>query len=117
MTTSPAKLGEVMRNVPNALFYTVGACFIAIIAAFVVLAWNGSSTADLRAFLNTILNIASVLLGGGSLVFAGAAAKSAGRAEQQTNGALDDRIAEGVSRALTRHAAAKGDPGPARRVK
>lgn len=96
-------MGTIMKNAPNALIWSVSLCFVAVVGAFVVLAITGSDTGDLRAFLNTILNIASVLFSGGAVVLAGAAAKSAGKTEEQTNGQLDKRIEAGASRALTKH--------------
>lgn len=98
---SPVKLGEVVKNVPNALYWVVGVCFVAILAAFVILSATGSSTDDLTKFLNTVLNIASALLGGGGLLFGAAAARSAHQAAEQTDGKLDDRIEQAVSRAVT----------------
>src|ERR1700748_3937836 len=93
---SSAKLGDVVKNVPNALIWAITIAFVAILAAFVILAATGSSSADLRSILNTILNVASVIFGGTGLAAAAAAAKSAGRAEQQTNGQVDQRITDGV---------------------
>jgi hypothetical protein len=79
-------MGGIMKNAPNALIWAVCLCFIAVVVAFAVLAATGSDTGDLRAFLATILPIVSVVLSGGALVASGAAAKSAGNAEEQTNG-------------------------------
>lgn len=79
-------MGGIMKNAPNALIWAVALCFVAVLAAFVVLAALGSDTTDLRTFLNTVLNIAAALFSGGALVVAGAAAKSAGKTEEQTNG-------------------------------
>lgn len=108
MTASiPGKVRDIVKNAPNALIYSVAFCFVVVIAAFVVLAATGASSTDLRSFLNTLLNIASVLLGGGSLIAAGAAAKSAGKAEQQTNGALDERIISGAKQAIVEHEQSK----------
>jgi hypothetical protein len=89
-----------MRNAPNSLIYAVTAVFITIIAAFVVLAITGSSSADFRSFLNTVLNIGSVVLSGGAVIAAGAAAKSAGNVETQTNGSMDQRITDGANAAI-----------------
>jgi undecaprenyl pyrophosphate phosphatase UppP len=89
-----------MKNAPNSVIYSVTAVFVVIIAAFVVLAVTGSSSDDFRSFLNTVLNIGSVVLSGGAVVAAGAAAKSSANAETQTNGAMSERIAEGVRQAL-----------------
>src|SRR3954464_15180927 len=94
------KMGEILKNAPNALIWAVAVCFVAVVAAFVVLSFTGADTTDLRAFLNTILNIAGALFSGSALVVAGAAAKSAGNAERGVNGDLDKRIEHGVRRAI-----------------
>jgi hypothetical protein len=80
------KASDVVKNAPNSIVGAVTAIFIAIIAAFVVLAVTDSSSVEFRSFLNTVLNIATVLLSGGAAVAAGAAAKSAAKTEEQTNG-------------------------------
>lgn len=101
------KVSDIVKNAPNALIWAVVCAFIAVIAAFTVLAVTGASSADLRSFLNILLNTAGVLFGGGSLVAAGAAAKSAAKAEQQTNGALDERIISGAKQAIVEHEQSK----------
>lgn len=93
-------LGDIVRKAPNALIWAVSLCFVAILAAFVVLAVTGSNTTDLRSFINTVSNVVGVLLGGSGLVVAGAAAKSASKAEEQTNGDLDKRMQEAVRKEL-----------------
>jgi hypothetical protein len=94
------KMGEIVKNAPNALIYAVAVCFVAIIAAFTVLAATGADTTDLRAFLNLVLNIASGVFSGGAVVIAGAAAKSSADAAKQTNGELDQKIEHSVRRAI-----------------
>lgn len=101
------KVRDIVKNAPNALIYAVAFCFAVVIAAFVVLAATGANTTDLRSFLNTLLNIASVVLGGGSVIAAGAAAKSASQTEKQTNGALDERIIAGAKQAIVEHEQSK----------
>lgn len=98
---------DLMKNAPNSVIYAVTAVFVAIIAAFVVLAVTGSSSDDFRSFLNTVLNIGSVVLSGGAVVAAGAAAKSSARAEIQTNGLSDaerhDIAKKAAAEALAQH--------------
>lgn len=94
------KLGDLVKNAPNALIYSVALCFLGILAAFTVLSATGADTTDLRSFLNLVLNIASGLFSGGALVVAGAAAKSSANAERQTNGELDGKIENAVRRAV-----------------
>lgn len=102
-------MGAIVKNAPNSLIWAVTLCFLGVLAAFVYLSATGSDATDLRTFLNTILNIVSSLFSAGALVVAGAAAKSAGKAEEQTNGQLDRRIAQSVQHGIAAHmiAAAK----------
>lgn len=92
--------GDLVKNIPNALIWAVTACFIAIIAAFVIVSALGVNDTDLRSFINTLLNVAATLFSGTGLAIAGAAAKSASNAEKQTNGALDARIQTAVATEL-----------------
>jgi hypothetical protein len=101
------KIGDVVKNAPNALIYSVALCFVAVISAFTVLSAMGANTADLRAFLVPIGTVLSALLSGGALIVSGAAAKSSANAEQssantedQTNGKLDQKIEKAVRRAI-----------------
>lgn len=99
---------DMMRNTPGwviAVCATIG--FVTVIGAFVFLAATGADATDFRAFLNTVLNVASVVLGGGAFLAAGSAAKSAANAETQTNGALDKRIATQVAGQLISHGLTK----------
>ena len=100
-------MGNIMKNAPNGLIWAVTLCFCGILAAFVILSIQGADTADLRSFLNLVLNIASGLFSGGALVVAGAAARSSARVEEQTNGVMDKRIVEGAKKALREHEAAQ----------
>lgn len=88
------KVGELVKNAPNALIYTVGFVLAAILAAFTVLSISGSDATELRAFINTLLNIAAAVFSGGAVVVAGSAAKSAGNTEKQTNGVATEERAE-----------------------
>jgi hypothetical protein len=81
-------MGGIMKNAPNALIWAVSICFVAVVGAFVALSATGSDSADLRMFLNTVLNIVAALFSGGALVVAGAAARSSSNTEQNTNGHL-----------------------------
>jgi hypothetical protein len=82
-----------MKNVPTRVLIFIGACFITVVAAFVILTVSGSDSAEFSRWLNSIANLAGLLLGGGAMAFAGQAA-------QQTNGGLDKRIEDGARRAL-----------------
>lgn len=103
---------DLMKNAPNSLIYAVTAVFVTIIAAFVVLAVTDSSSADFRSFINTVLNIGSVVLSGGAVVAAGAAAKSSAKAESQTNGLASaerlDIAKKAAAEAIAQHTAENG---------
>lgn len=101
------KARDLVKNAPNALVFAVTAVFVTIVAAFVVLAVTGSSSEEFRSFLNTVLSLATVILSGGAAVAAGSAAKSSANTETQTNGVMDQRIADGVKKALAEHETVK----------
>lgn len=96
------KLGDVVKNAPNALIYSVALCFVAVIVAFTVLSAVGGNTSDLRAFLVPIVSVLSALFSAGTLITSGAAAKSSANADDQTNGQLDAKIETAVRRAIYR---------------
>jgi len=102
----------MLKNAPNSVIWAVALCFIGVVGAFVALSIAGADTADFRAFLNTVMNLVTVILSGGALLAAGAAAKSSANAEEQTNGSLDKRIEHGVRRAIvTPQGPGSGDQG------
>lgn len=88
------KASDLVKNAPNSIVYSVTAIFVTIIGAFVILAVTNSSSTEFRSFLNTVLNIGSVILSGGAAVAAGAAAKSSANAESQTNGLSETERAD-----------------------
>ena len=89
----------MFKNAPNSVIWAVAFAFASVVAAFTILSINGADTGDFRAFLNTVMNLVTVVLSGGALVAAGAAAKSSANAEEQTNGSLDRKIEGAVRRA------------------
>lgn len=93
-------MGGIVKNAPNSLIWAVTLAFLGVLVAFTVLSVTGADTADLLDFLQTVLGIVAAVFSGGALVVSGAAARSAGRTEEQTNGQLDQRIETGVRRAL-----------------
>lgn len=102
MTDNPPDLRRAAARVPGtvlAICATVVA--VTVIAAFVFLAATGADATEFRAFINIALNVGAVALAGTGAVAAGVAAKSAGTAVQQTNGALDARMEHAFQRALT----------------
>lgn len=88
--------------VPPYIAYCITGVFVAILAAFTVLAINDADTTELRAWLNTLLNFGGIVLGGGGVAYAASADRKAGKAAEQTNGGLDLRIEAAAERAATR---------------
>lgn len=78
------KIGDIVKNAPNALIWPVTVIVLGLIAAFVVLSVTGSSTDALWMFINRAANIAGAVFSGGAVIIAGAAAKSSHNAEVQT---------------------------------
>lgn len=93
-----------MRNTPNTIIGLAVGCvtlaFLGVTGGFVYLSATGADSTEFRAFLDTVLQFATLLLGGGAFVAAGSAAKSAAAAEKQTNGELTPRIKDAVSEVL-----------------
>jgi len=82
-----------LKKIPVAAWVCITVAFVTVVVAFVVLSANGSDSTEFRSFLNTVMNLAGLLLTGGAVAFAGQAAK-------QTNGGLDERIRAGVAAEL-----------------
>lgn len=100
-----------MKNVPTAAWVFLTVAFLAVVTAFVVLGVTDTDPAEFRGFLNVVTNLASILLGGGGLVYGAAAARNSQTAVEQTNGTLDQRIADGVAQALAAQRAQDTEPG------
>jgi predicted MFS family arabinose efflux permease len=78
------------------IFTVIGVTTLAYLGGFVFLLAQGIDTTDYRGLLNTAFNYIGILLGATTTVASVTAARSASRAEEQTNGHLaekDTRIA------------------------
>lgn len=93
-----------MSKIPTPVWVCLTAAFIAVVGAFVILSNSGSDPTEFRSFLNTVMNLAGLLLTGGTLAFAGQAAK-------QTNGGLDSRIRDAVAAELSSQRTQDVKPG------
>lgn len=102
---------DLMKNVPLGAWVFASVALVAVLAAFVVLAVTGSDSSELRWVILTILNVGGSVGSIGGIVYSGAAARSSHRAAEQTNGALDERIAAGVAQALSAQRAVDVAPG------
>lgn len=103
--------GVTLRNVPSVVWVCVTLAFLGVLTALVVMAAIGADSSELTRFLNLVMNTAILIVGGAGAVYSGAAAKSAQDAAQQTNGQLDQRITEAVTRALADQRAEDIAPG------
>lgn len=84
-----------LSRIPAAAWVCITVAFVAVIGAFTYLSAVGADGTEFRSFLNTVVNLVTLLVSGGAVAFAGQAAK-------QTNGDLDARIANSVTAALDR---------------
>jgi hypothetical protein len=100
-----------LNKIPTIAWVCLTVVAVAILGAFVYLNASGVDPAEFYRFLNVILNLASLVLGGGGVVLAGQAREKATQAADQTNGQLDSRIAAGVATALRAQRATDVKPG------
>lgn len=90
------RLGDVLKTVPNAVWFCVTAVILGILASFVVLSLQGADATELRTFLNTLVNFGALLFGGIGAVAGSAAAINSKQAADQTNGPINE-----IQRAVT----------------
>jgi hypothetical protein len=81
-----------LRKAPTAVVVSVvlvcGVAVLAVLGGFVALEIAGKPTDDYRSFINTIANLVVLPLAGVGTIAATSAAKSASKAEDNTNGTL-----------------------------
>lgn len=82
-----------LSKIPAVAWACITIAFVSVVAAFAWLSAVGADGTEFRSFLNTVVNLATLLATGGAVAFAGQAAK-------QTNGDLDARIQRAVTMAL-----------------
>lgn len=79
-----------LRKAPTslviALFIVIGTTTVAYLGGYVYLTAAGVDTTDYRGLLNTAFNYLGILLGATTTVASVSAARSASKAEDQTNG-------------------------------
>lgn len=96
-------LEDVLKKTPNGVLLVCGTVVVlAVIASLTFLAWGGKDAAEIRSLINTVMNLASLILGGGAFVYSGMAAKRSDEAAENTNGKMDQKIEAAVTRALTK---------------
>lgn len=77
-----------------AVIVSVGVILLGVLTGFVVLQYSGKPTDDYVRLVNTLANLLMLPLGGLAAVASVSAAKSASKAEDQTNGHLTARDVE-----------------------
>jgi hypothetical protein len=87
-----------IRKAPTALLVTIvivcGLGVITTIGGFVLLEYAGRDTTDYRAFVNVLVNAATLAVAGVGAVGGVSAARSASNAEENTNGNLHEKDRE-----------------------
>lgn len=108
-----------MKKAPNALLVVCGTVIaLAILGSLVYLSAQGKDAAEVRGFVNILVNFGGLILGATATVAAGSANRTAEEAREaaqttvsQTNGALDARIESAITSALERQAATNAEDG------
>lgn len=90
-----------LKNVPTGAWIFASVALLAMFGSIVAVSITGHDSSDVRWLILGLLNLGGILTGVSSTVYAGAAAKNAQDAKEQTNGQLDDRIHAAVTAALT----------------
>ncbi len=90
----------LMRNVPVGAWVFASVALLGLLASFVVLSITGSDSSELRWLILTILNATTTFASIGGAIYGGSAAVKANQAADQTNGQLEQRMADAVTRAL-----------------
>lgn len=93
-----------MNKIPTPVWVCLTVAFLGTVGAFVFLSATDNDAAEFRGFLNIVMNLVTLLV-------TGAAAAYAGKAAQQTNGSLDERIKAGAAAALEEQRADDTAPG------
>ena len=93
-----------MKNLPTAAWVCLTAAFLGVLGMLGFLSYTDSDATEFSRFLNTAVNLATLLLGGGALAYSA-------RAQQQTNGDLDARIEDAAARALAAQRDVDTQPG------
>jgi hypothetical protein len=93
---------SLMAKAPNTVLWVCGTVVaVAILICITVLSYFEKDADTLVRVINTVLNAAGVLLGGGAFVYSASAAKRADDAASTVeNGDLDRRIRSAVARVL-----------------
>jgi hypothetical protein len=99
-------MGQILSQIPGKVLALCGT-FLAIttLACITFLAATHADSSSLIQVVNTILNFVTLGVAGSAVAVGSTAAANSQKTVEQTNGALDKRIREGVSQALLVHQA------------
>lgn len=101
---------DTVNKTPNGVLLICGTVlFCILIGSFTLLAWGGKDATELRALINTILNIAGVIFGGGAFLYSGMAAKRSDEAANNTNGKLQEVVKTAIHTAVQTAVNGEGD--------
>ena|SRR5258705_13242589 len=93
-----------MNKAPNGVLLVCATVILCVlIGSVTLLAWGGKDASELRSLVTLLLNLAGIVLGGGSFLYAGIAAKKSDEAAENTNGKLTARVKTAVHTALDEH--------------
>lgn len=84
-----------MGKIPVPVYVCFTVAFLGVLSMFGYLSAIGADGVEFRSFLNTVVNLVTLVVTGGAAAYAGKAAT-------QTNGNLDVRIKDAVTEALDR---------------
>ena len=85
-------LSKAPTSLVIALFVIIGVTTLAYLGGFIYLSANGIDTTEYRGLLNTAFNYMGILLGATTTVASVTAARSASKAEDQTNGLHKEQL-------------------------
>ncbi len=92
-----------MRKIPHAVYYCLTAAFIVVVVTLGWLEYTQVDSTEFTRFLNTVLNLINPVISSFALIYAGKAA-------QQTNGDLDQRITQAIKRGNLAHTTTEKGP-------
>lgn len=83
---------DIVKDVPNVIWVCLTIIIIAVLGGFVGLSIAGTSTDDFSRFVNTGLNLLTLLVVGGSAAVGSSTYVKAKQAADQTNGGLESTV-------------------------
>lgn len=94
------KVRHILKDVPNTVWVCLTVITLAVIGGFVGLTLAGVSTEDFSRFINTGVNLLTLILVGGGTAGIASAAVNSKRAADQTNGQLTETVKTAIAEAV-----------------